>query len=120
MPTETIEAKEIFRGFIALRRVDGARVSREIIEHSKAATVLEARQYQHCQHERRAKLPLKPQSAKQETALPNMQVQDDPASRWRMHRSQETKKPFTVEELMERHLAKVGPQQGQRPQPPHQ
>jgi hypothetical protein len=26
----------------------------------------------------------------------------------RMHRSQKTKKPFNVEELMERHLAKVG------------
>ena len=26
----------------------------------------------------------------------------------RMHRSQKNKKPFTVEELMERHLAKVG------------
>jgi hypothetical protein len=26
----------------------------------------------------------------------------------RMHRSQKTKHPFTVEELMERHLAKVG------------
>jgi hypothetical protein len=26
----------------------------------------------------------------------------------RMHRSQTTKKPFTVEELMEKHLAKVG------------
>jgi hypothetical protein len=26
----------------------------------------------------------------------------------RMHRSQRTKKPFAVEELMERHLAKVG------------
>jgi hypothetical protein len=26
----------------------------------------------------------------------------------RMHRSQKIKKPFTVEELMERHLAKVG------------
>jgi hypothetical protein len=26
----------------------------------------------------------------------------------RMHRSQKTKKPFTVEELMERHLAKIG------------
>ena len=26
----------------------------------------------------------------------------------RMHRSQKSKKPFTVEELMERHLAKVG------------
>lgn len=26
----------------------------------------------------------------------------------RMHRSQKTKKPFTVEELMDRHLAKVG------------
>jgi hypothetical protein len=106
MPTEIIEAKEIYRGFIALRLVDGARVSRETIEHSKAATVLEAHQYQHCRHERRAKLPLKPQSAKHHDG--------------RMHRSQETKKPLTVEELMERHLAKVGPRQGQRPQPPHQ
>jgi hypothetical protein len=26
----------------------------------------------------------------------------------RLHRSQKTKKPFTVEELMERHLTKVG------------
>jgi hypothetical protein len=26
----------------------------------------------------------------------------------RMHRSQKSKKPFTVEELMEKHLAKVG------------
>ena len=26
----------------------------------------------------------------------------------RMHRSQKTKKPFTIEELMEKHLAKVG------------
>jgi hypothetical protein len=26
----------------------------------------------------------------------------------RVHRSQKTKKPFTVEELMEKHLAKVG------------
>ena len=26
----------------------------------------------------------------------------------RMHRAQKTKKPFTVEELMEKHLAKVG------------
>ena len=26
----------------------------------------------------------------------------------RMHRSQKTKKPFTVEELMEKHLAKIG------------
>jgi hypothetical protein len=26
----------------------------------------------------------------------------------RMHRSQKSKKPFTVEELMERHLAKIG------------
>src|SRR3984957_20210672 len=26
----------------------------------------------------------------------------------RLHRSQKTKKPFTVEELMEKHLAKVG------------
>jgi hypothetical protein len=45
MPTEIIESKEIYRGFIALRLAtlrlaDGARVSREIIEHGKAAVAL--------------------------------------------------------------------------------
>ena len=45
MPTEIIEAKAIYRGFIALRLAtlrlaDGARVSREIIEHGKAAAVV--------------------------------------------------------------------------------
>jgi hypothetical protein len=45
MPTETIESKEIYRGFIALQLVtlrlaDGERVSHEIIEHGKAAAVL--------------------------------------------------------------------------------
>ena len=45
MSTEIIESKEIYRGFIALRLAtlrlaDGARVSREIIEHGKAAAVL--------------------------------------------------------------------------------
>ena len=45
MPTEIIEPEEIYRGFIALRLAtlrlaDGARVSREIIEHGKAAAVL--------------------------------------------------------------------------------
>ena len=45
MPTEIIESKEIYRGFTALRLAtlrlaDGARVSREIIEHGKAAAVL--------------------------------------------------------------------------------
>jgi hypothetical protein len=45
MQTEIIESKEIYRGFIALRLAtlrlaDGARVSREIIEHGKAAGVL--------------------------------------------------------------------------------
>jgi len=43
--TEIIESKEIYRGFIALRLAtlrlaDGARASREIIEHGKAAAVL--------------------------------------------------------------------------------
>jgi hypothetical protein len=43
-PTEIIESKEIYRGFIALRLAtlrlaDGARVSREI-EHGKAAVAL--------------------------------------------------------------------------------
>jgi hypothetical protein len=45
MPTEIIESKEIYGGFIALRLAtlrlaDGARVSREIIEHGKAAVAL--------------------------------------------------------------------------------
>jgi hypothetical protein len=45
MPTEIIESKEIYRGFIALRLAtlrlaDGARVSREIIEHGKAGVAL--------------------------------------------------------------------------------
>ena len=45
MPTEIIESKEIYRGFIALRLAtlrlaDGARVSREIIEHGKAVAAL--------------------------------------------------------------------------------
>jgi hypothetical protein len=45
MPTEIIESKEIYRGFIALRLAtlrlaDGARVSCEIIEHGKGAVAL--------------------------------------------------------------------------------
>ena len=45
MPTEIIESKEIYRGFIALRLAtlrlaDGARVSLEVIEHGKAAAGL--------------------------------------------------------------------------------
>jgi hypothetical protein len=45
MPTEAIESKEIYVGFIALRLAplrlaDGERVSREIIERGKAAAVL--------------------------------------------------------------------------------
>ena len=46
MPTEITESKEeIYRGFIALRLAtlrfaNGARVSREIIEHGKAAVAL--------------------------------------------------------------------------------
>jgi hypothetical protein len=45
MPTEIIESKEIYRGFIALRLatmrlVDGARVRSENIEHGKARAVL--------------------------------------------------------------------------------
>jgi hypothetical protein len=46
-PTEIIESKETYRGFIALRLAtlrlaDGARVSREI-EHGKAAVALSQR-----------------------------------------------------------------------------
>ena len=45
MTTEIIELKDIYRGFIALRLAtlrlaDGARVSREIIQHGKAAVAL--------------------------------------------------------------------------------
>ena len=48
MPTEIVESRQVYRGFIALRLAtlrlaDGARVSREIIEiieHGKAAAVV--------------------------------------------------------------------------------
>jgi hypothetical protein len=39
---------------------------------------------------------------------PICQFKTTPHHDGRMHRSQKSKKPFTVEELMERHLAKVG------------
>jgi hypothetical protein len=53
-----------------------------------------------------------------ETQAPKRQVRDvpcpichfktSPHHDGRMHRSQKSKKPFSVEELMEKHLAKVG------------
>jgi hypothetical protein len=57
MPTEIIESKQIYRGFIALRLAtlrlaDGARVSREIIQHGKAAVALPDGRPVRCRHAR--------------------------------------------------------------------
>jgi hypothetical protein len=45
---------------------------------------------------------------KKDVPCPICHFKTTPPHDGRMHRSQKTKKPFTVEELMERHLAKVG------------
>ena len=62
--------------------------------------------------------PRAPRKAPSKTQAPKRQARDVPCPichfkttphhDGRMHRSQKTKKPFSVEELMERHLAKVG------------
>jgi hypothetical protein len=62
--------------------------------------------------------PRAPRKASSQAQSPKRQAKDVPCPichfkttphhDGRMHRSQKTKKPFTVEELMERHLAKVG------------
>jgi hypothetical protein len=62
--------------------------------------------------------PRAPRKAASKAEAPKRQARDlpcpichfktSPHHDGRMHRSQKTKKPFTVEELMERHLAKVG------------
>jgi hypothetical protein len=62
--------------------------------------------------------PRAPRKASSQAQAPKRQARDAPCPicnfkatphhDGRMHRSQKTKKPFTVEELMERHLAKVG------------
>ena len=62
--------------------------------------------------------PRAPRKAASKTQAPKRQARDlpcpichfktTPHHDGRMHRSQKTKKPFTLEELMERHLAKVG------------
>ena len=59
--------------------------------------------------------PRKPSSKAQATKrqsrdlpCPICEFKTDPHHDGRMHRSQKTKKPFTVEELMEKHLTKVG------------
>jgi hypothetical protein len=62
--------------------------------------------------------PRAPRKASSKAQAPKRQARDVPCPichfkttphhDGRLHRSQKTKKPFTVEELMERHLAKVG------------
>jgi hypothetical protein len=62
--------------------------------------------------------PRAPRKAASKTQAPKRQARDVPCPichfkttphhDGRMHRSQKSKKPFTVEELMEKHLAKVG------------
>jgi hypothetical protein len=49
-----------------------------------------------------------PQRQKKDVPCPVCHFKTDPPHDGRMHRSQKAKKPFTVEELMERHLTKVG------------
>jgi hypothetical protein len=65
-----------------------------------------------------ASTPRAPRKAASMTQAPQRQARDVPCPichfkttphhDGRMHRSQKSKKPFSVEELMERHLAKVG------------
>jgi hypothetical protein len=62
--------------------------------------------------------PRAPRKASSQAQAPKRQARDlpcpichfktTPHHDGRMHRSQKSKKPFTVEELMEKHLAKVG------------
>jgi hypothetical protein len=62
--------------------------------------------------------PRAPRKAPSKTQAPKRQARDlpcpichfktTPHHDGRMHRSQKTKKPFTVEELMEKHLTKAG------------
>ena len=62
--------------------------------------------------------PRAPRKATSKAQAPKRQARDlpcpicefktTPHRDGRMHRSQKTKKPFTVEELIEKHLAKVG------------
>jgi hypothetical protein len=49
-----------------------------------------------------------PKRQKKDGPCPICHVKTDPPHDGRMHRSQKAKKPFSVEELMERHLTKVG------------
>jgi hypothetical protein len=49
-----------------------------------------------------------PQRQARDVACPICHFKTTPHHDGRMHRSQKTKKPFSVEELMERNLAKVG------------
>jgi hypothetical protein len=49
-----------------------------------------------------------PKRQKKDVPCPICNFKTDPAHDGRMHRKQKAKKPFTVEELMERHLTKVG------------
>jgi hypothetical protein len=49
-----------------------------------------------------------PQRQARDVPCPICHFKTTPHHDGRMHRSQKTKKPFSVEELMEKHLAKVG------------
>jgi hypothetical protein len=49
-----------------------------------------------------------PQRQARDVACPICKFKTTPHHDGRMHRKQKTKRPFSVEELMERHLVKVG------------
>jgi hypothetical protein len=57
---------------------------------------------------RRASQAQAPKRQVRDVPCPICHFKTTPHHDGRMHRSQKTKKPFTVEELMEKHLAKVG------------
>jgi hypothetical protein len=61
-----------------------------------------------------------PKRQSRDAPCPICKFKTTPHHDGRMHRSQKTKKPFTVEELMERYLAKVGNVVGFKPLPEYE
>jgi hypothetical protein len=57
---------------------------------------------------RKSASPQAPKRQARDLPCPICEFKTTPHHDGRMHRSQKSKKPFSVEELMERHLAKVG------------
>ena len=73
-----------------------------LTEGASASTALPARA------PRKASQAQAPKRQPRDLPCPICNFKTTPHHDGRMHRSQKTKKPFSVEELMEKHLAKVG------------